>query len=69
MKHLSKEKGNMQLNKANASHPYTLSSRTSRPADQNLPKSMAVPKHEGTVEDKARAHNKVYKSLGNKWLK
>jgi len=60
MKHLSKEKENMQLNKANASHPYTLSSRTSQPADQNLPKSMAVPTHGQTEENKARAHNKVY---------
>ena len=29
---------------------------------------MAVPTHEQTEEDKAWAHNKVYKSLGDKCL-
>jgi hypothetical protein len=33
---------------------------------QNLSKSMAAPK---LTEKKARAYNKLYKSLGNKWLK
>ena len=32
---------------------------------QNLSKSMAAPT---LTEKKARAYNKVYKSLGNKWL-
>jgi hypothetical protein len=38
----------------------------SLPANQNLPKSMAAPT---LTEKKARAYNKVYKSLGNKRLK
>jgi len=38
----------------------------SRPSSQNLPKSMAAPT---LTEKKARAYNKVYKSLGSKWLK
>jgi len=54
--------------KAHPSHPYTLASRTSQSANQNLPKSMAAPSHGQTEENKARAHNKVYKSLGSKWL-
>jgi len=47
----------METKNANASHSYTLSSRTNQPADQNLPKSMAAPSHEQTGEKKARAHN------------
>ncbi len=37
-------------------------------ANQNLPKSMSAPSHRLTEENKARAHNNVYKSLGSKWL-
>lgn len=52
----------------NASHPYTLASRTRRNASQNLPKSMSVLTHGETAENKARAHNTRYKTLGFKWL-
>ncbi len=54
--------------KAHPSHPYTLASRTSQSAIQNLPKSMPAPSHGLTEENKARAYNNVYKSLGKKWL-
>jgi hypothetical protein len=70
MKHLNREKENMQLNnKANASQSYTLPSRSKNPPhDQNLSKSMPALTHGQTEKDKARAHNKVYKSLGDRWL-
>ena len=38
--------------KAHASHPYTLASHTCQLADQNLPKSMAVPTYGLTKEIK-----------------
>jgi hypothetical protein len=38
--------------KANPSHPYTLASRTSQSANQNLPKSMAAPSHRQTADRK-----------------
>ena len=41
--------------KAHASHPYTLASRASHPADQNLAKSMAVPTH-GLTEGIKHGH-------------
>jgi|GEM_PF-3080516 len=37
------------------SHPYTLASRTSRSANQNLPKSMAAPSH-GLTADRKHGH-------------
>ncbi len=50
---------------ANASHPYTLSSRTSQPADQNLPKSMAVPTHGRQRKIKHGHTTKAIRNLGN----
>ena len=45
---------------------YTLPSRAkTQPHDQNLSKSMPLP---NLTEEKVRPHNKVYKSLGSKWL-
>jgi hypothetical protein len=38
--------------KAIPSHPYTLASRTSQSANQNLPKSMAAPPHGDTLDRK-----------------
>jgi len=38
--------------KADPSHSYTLAIRTSRPAIQNLPKSMSAPAHRQTEEIK-----------------
>ena len=39
----------------NPSHPYTLASRTSPSASQNLPKSMAAPMH-GQTADRKHGH-------------
>ncbi|VAW18789.1 hypothetical protein MNBD_BACTEROID01-2060 [hydrothermal vent metagenome] len=50
------------------SHTYTLASRTSRPANQNLPKSMAAQTHIETTDEKHKKHNNAYKSLGNRQL-
>jgi hypothetical protein len=36
-------------------HPYTLASRTSHPANQNLPKSMSAPSH-GLTEETKHGH-------------
>ena len=53
--------------KANAkSHTHCQVAQKSRHTNQNLSKSMAAPT---LTEKKARAYNKVYKSLVNKWLK
>jgi len=41
--------------KANPSHPYTLASRMSQSANQNLPKSMAAPPH-GQTADRKHGH-------------
>lgn len=41
--------------KADPSHPYTLASRTSRHANQNLPKSMPAPSH-GLTEKIKHGH-------------
>ena len=71
MKHLNKEKRNMQYNnmKIFYAQPYTLASLTNQRLNQNLPISMSLPllkemltkfemKNKGK---KARKHNIVYK--------
>ena len=46
---------NMPNKQPDPSHPYTLASRTSRSANQNLPKSMAAPSH-GLTADRKHGH-------------
>jgi len=46
-------------------HTHCQVAQKTNHTSQNLSKSMAAPT---LTEKKARAYNKVYKSLGNKWL-
>ena len=71
MKHLNKEKENMQLNnKAHASQSYTLPSRSKKPTHKpKLVKEYACPNAlTDRLEEGSTGYNNVYKSLGDKWL-
>lgn len=46
-------------------HTHCQVAQKANRTSQNLSKSMAAPT---LTEKKARAYNKVYKSLGSKWL-